>query len=63
MCKISIERLLQSSAAGCALNKSKTDTKAFTAKATGLAYGKMKTEQLKNVSVVLACKLRYTISL
>ena len=62
MYKISIERLLQSSAAECALIKNKIDTKIFMAKVIGLAYGKMKTEQLKNVSVVPAYKLRYIIS-
>ena len=62
MYKISIERLLQSSAVECASIKNKIDTKIFMAKVTDLAYGKMKTEQPKNVSVVPAYKLRYKTS-
>lgn len=62
MYKISIERLLQSSAVECALIKSKTDTKTFTAKATDLVSGRTKTLELKSATVVPAYKLRYIIS-
>lgn len=63
MYKISTKRLLLNLDAECALIKSKTDTKAFTAKVTDLVSGRTKTLELKSATVAPVCKLRYTISL
>lgn len=63
MYKISTKRLLLNLDAECALIKSKTDTKTFTAKVTDLVSGRTKTLELKSATVAPVCKLRYTISL